>query len=452
MKNIGKYIMLLMVPLMSLVACKKDEPELESAPSASDASFSYQTSSESDNILTFRASNSGVRAIWDFGNGTTAQGTNVTAQYPNKGSYTVKLTIFSNGGSANTSQIINIADDDFALLKDTLFTMLTGGIDSVNGKTWVVDSANGGHFGLSPHPSHPDFDGYYPKWYSATSNEKVGAGMYDDRYVFKLNAYKFDMLTNGEVFIDDAQGGNFPGAVDLSPDKRAPFPDQIGDTWTITKGSDTTLSLSGSSFLGHYTGTNTYRIVKLTENELYVGFEDDSDGDLMWYVRLIPEGYDPNAGGGGGGGSTGFSLPIDFEVEEPVFVPFGNSTAAVIDNPAGFGINSSNRVLETVHGNEVWAGVSVDLDAPLDFSTNTKIALKVFSTITGTFRVKIEEQANSNNFVEVDVNIAAINTWIPIEADFSGAASGTYDKIALFPGYNTTTNETYYIDDIMQKN
>lgn len=452
MKKIEKIVLIITIPLMGLVACKKDEPELGTAPTIADAGFTYQISTDSENILTFSTTNKSVVAIWDFGNETEGKGNVVTAQYPSKGNYTVKLTIFADGGSANSSQIITIVNDDFNLLKDSLFTMLTGGIDSVNGKTWVIDSANAGHFGLSPHPSHPEFDGFYPKWYSAAANEKVGSGMYDDRYVFKLNAFKFDMLTQGQVFIDDAQASSFPGASDLSPDKIAPLADQIGESWTIVKGVDTILTISGRAFLGHYTGTREYKIVRLTENELTVGFIDDSDGDLYWYVRLIPEGYDPGSGGGGGG-STGFTLPMDFETIEPVFTGFGNSTATTIDNPGGgFGINTSGRVLETVHGNEVWSGISVELDSKLDFSTNGKITLKVFSPQTGSFKFKLEDKNDDTINTEVDINIPAANIWTTIEADFSAASSGTYDKLVLFPGFGLVSTNTYLIDDIEQKN
>lgn len=453
MKKIKKLIVLIMIPLMGLVACKKDDPELGDAPTSADAGFTYQVSTESDNILTFRTNNPSVVAVWDFGNDTEAKGNVVTAQYPSKGDYTVTLTIFSSGGSASSSQEINILNDDFNLLKDTLFTILTGGIDSVNGKTWVIDSANAGHFALSPAPSHPDFDGFYGKWFNANANEKAGAGMYDDRYVFKLQSFQFDMITNGNVFIDDAQGANFPGATDLSPDKIAPFPNQLGETWTITKGADTTLTVSGQSFLGHYTGTHVYRVITMTENEIFLGFEDTSDPDLMWYIRLIPEGYDPSSGGGGGG-STGFSLPMDFESIEPVFTPFGNSTVSIIDNPAGFGINTSSRILSTVHGDQTWSGVSVDLDAPLDFVANGgKISLKVFAPIIGDFRFKIESQADPmGTFVEIDASVTTTNNWMTIEADFSSAASGTYDRLVLFPGWNVPNSGEFYIDDIEQKN
>ena len=63
-------------------------------------------------------------------------------------------------------------EDDFSLLNNPIFTLLTGGIDSVNGKTWVIDSARQGHFGVGPNPSSIVF-GDYPEFYEAGVNEKA---------------------------------------------------------------------------------------------------------------------------------------------------------------------------------------------------------------------------------------------------------------------------------------
>ena len=448
-----RILFLLTVTVLAFSACTDEEPELGEAPTAADAAFTYTESTSTPNILEFQAVRSDVVAVWDFGNGSGAEGSSVVGIYPNAGIYAVTLTVFTKGGSFKRTDSVIIAADDPTLLNDPLFRFLTGGADSLNGRTWAVDSANAGHFGVGPVPSHPDFDGYYPKWYAATANEKAGAGIYDDRYVFTLSGYRFDMITKGQVFIDDAQGASFPGAIDLSPDKIAPLPDQLGENWTILKGQDTTLTLTGRSFLGHYTGTREYRILTLNENELFVAFTDDSNADLMWYIRLIPEGYN-SRGGGGSGGSTGTSLPIDFEGADPGFVSFNGSTATVESNPQPTGSNTSANVLETVKGGSNDAGVYVDLDARLDFSTNTKIAFKLFNPNpfnSGVFRVKLEDQSDPQNNTEVDVNFIGTASWITYEADFAGAASGLYDRIVLFPGWATTGTDTYHIDDIEQK-
>ena len=78
------------------------------------------------------------------------------------------------------------------------------------------------------------------------------------------------------------------------------------------------------------------------------------------------------------------------------------------------------------------------------------IKLKIFAADTGTFRFKVENQANTTEFVEVDAHVGTANQWIEISADFSGN-TGTYNRLVLFPGYLTTNSDTYYMDDIKQE-
>ena len=144
-------------------------------------------------------------------------------------------------------------------------------------------------------------------------------------------------------------------------------------------------------------------------------------------------------------------MPWDFESVEPVFTTFGNSSYSVIANPDPSGINTSSKVLETVHGNETWAGLYVDLDSPLDFSSATSIALNVWAPITGDFRFKIENSANTNDFVEVDGSVTSANSWQEIIVDFSSASSGVYDRLVLFPGWNVANAGTFYLDNIEQQ-
>jgi len=450
MKN--KILFLLSFTVLAFSSCKDDEPELGTAPTAADAAFTYTESASTPNILEFKAVRSDVVAVWDFGNNTNGDGVSGTGTYPDAGTYTVTLTVFTKGGSATSSQDVVIASDDPTLLNDPLFRLLTGGTDSLNGKTWVIDSANGGHFGVTYNEN--GVFGYLPNDYSADPGNHAGFGMYDDRYVFSIYGFRFDMITNGNVFIDDLQAGNFPGSTKISTsvDYIAPVANKIGQSWTLTKGADTTLTVSGSSFMGFYTGVRVYTVLNLTENELYLRYADASNPNLNWYLKLIPEGYVP--GSGGGGGSTGTSLPIDFEGADPGFVSFNGSTATVESNPNSAGINTSANVLETIKGGSNDAGVFVDLDSKLDFSTNTKIVFKLFNPNpfnSGVCRVKLEDQSNPQNSTEVDVNFIGTASWINYEADFAGAASGQYDRIVLFPGWQTTGTDTYHIDDIEQQ-
>ena len=444
----------ILILLISL-GCKKDAPELGDPPTDADAAFTFEASAQSDNIIEFTTSNPDVIAVWDFGNGTKGQGTKAKGSYPSKGTYTVMLTIFSRGGSAMSTQDIVIAEDDLSLLSSPIFDFLTGGLDNGGVKTWVIDSNLAGHFGVGPNPAGAA--GNFPEYYEAGENEKAGGGMYDDKYRFSLDAFTFDMITHGDVYINSAQAGNFAGSYEASVgDYTSPLDDQLGETWTISTEGDTTITFSGSSFVGFYAGVHTYQIINIGENELFLRYEDSEAADLAWYLRLVPEGYDSGGcGGGGGGGDTtdttvGYALPIDFENDEPEFTSFGNSTIAYLDNPDVSGINTSARVLETVHGNETWAGIFVDLEDKLDFSTATNIEVKVWAPDTGDFRIKLENQANTAEFVEKDFSVSTANEWVLVSIDFSDAAADTYDRLVVFPGWDVPNAGTFHLDDFEQ--
>lgn len=425
-------------------SCKEEEkPSLGNPPSEADAAFTYQASANSDNIIEFTASNTNLDASWDFGNRATGSGSTASATYPFAGTYTVTLTVQNSGGSASSSQEIVIAQDDPSLVNNPLFDILSGGAT----KTWAVDSATQAHFGVGPWPYGAG--GKFPEYYDAAPLEKSGGGMYDDRYTFKSAGFGFDMVTNGDVYVNSAHAGIAPfddtTAVVVN-DFKAQYPDQLGTTWTLDMGADTTLTIGGGAFLGYWAGTRTYNVITISENELFLSYVDAINTDLAWYIRLIPEG----AGNPPPPPAPSYSLPIDFENEDPVWTPFGGSAYQIINNPDPTGINTSNRVLETTHGNQPWAGLSVALDNPLDFATQTTIKFKIWAPAAGTVRLKLEEQDDNTSFVEIDATVTTANAWEEVTFDLTGEPA-VYDLLSVFPGWQTTTPDLYYIDDIVQQ-
>ena len=442
---------------MLFTGCKKDEPSLGDAPTTADAQFTYEKTAANPNIVVFTATNKSLIAKWDFGNGTTAEGTEATGEYPLKGTYTVKLTVFNSGGSASSTQEITIDEDDASLLNNPLYTLLTGGTSGVGYKTWVIDSTREAHFGVGPSPTNANYDGTdFPTWWKASPLDKTGSGLYNDNYVFHLDGFKFDMNTGGDVYLNDDQAGNFPGSFE-SPvgDYTAPYEDRKGLTWTLTEGEDTTLTISGDGFIGFYTGVRTYKIISITENELFLKYLDAGTNkdapDLAWYIRLVPDDLETDTTGGGGNNDPKFTLPFDFESVEPIWEAFGGSTYQYIDNPDASGINTSSRVLETVHGIETWAGLFVNLENAFDFTTKTSVKIKLWAPTADTMRLKLENSANKNDFVERDVAVSAANQWVELVWDFSDLGSTPYDRLVIFPGWNVANTETFYVDDIIHE-
>jgi hypothetical protein len=159
-----------------------------------------------------------------------------------------------------------------------------------------------------------------------------------------------------------------------------------------------------------------------------------------YYVDNIQQGY--------GIASPQVALPIDFELNPPTFTTFGNSTYSVITNPDATGLNQSATVLQTVHGNETWAGLFVDLTNKLNFSVDTIIRVMVWAPSTGTMRLKLEDKTNGTVFWEADQAVTVASQWTQLTWDLSGVGT-LYDKVVLFPGWGVTSG-TFYLDNIEQ--
>jgi len=121
---------------------------------------------------------------------------------------------------------------------------------------------------------------------------------------------------------------------------------------------------------------------------------------------------------------------------------------AIVANPDPSGINTSANVAEWARSEDQWAHVYTELDGMIDFTTGTTFQLKVYSPIACEVLFKLEDKLNASTFVEVMGNVTTPNQWELLTYDFSGAASGTYDKIVIFFDFATFTDNTYYFDDI----
>ena len=131
----------------------------------------------------------------------------------------------------------------------------------------------------------------------------------------------------------------------------------------------------------------------------------------------------------------GVSVVEDFEGTAPVFTDFGGASTAVISNPDASGENTSTNVGESTKNNgaEVWAGSFFDLSAPLDLTTYSSMEIKTWSPAVGAVvRLKLENQANSDEFYEVDATTSVIEEWETLTFDLSSAPAFTFDRVVLF--------------------
>ncbi|WP_317193681.1 PKD domain-containing protein [Marivirga atlantica] len=502
------YYLFFAILTIGFTACQ-EEFTLDEAPAPTEASFESSTSSKGENYIVFSNNSDGFIKKWDFGNGASAEGDEVEGYFPFAGDYEVTLTVYSAGGSVSSSESVTIESTDPTICDVEFLELLTGGCDQPEGKTWVIDAARAGHFGVGPPNS------YTPDYYAAAANEKAGGGLYNDEYTFILNQYQFEQNTNGDVYLNAAQESNFPGAFEPEVgDRKAPYvaPENINFSFEDGEDGYINLNFTNNGFIGYNTGVNQYQILSISENEMFIRFSDASTPDLKWYHRLIRKGYAPIAADfsaepaeltvtftntslnaesytwdfGDGSTSTEESpvhtyaeegtysvtltatgpgqsatvtkevtvsstpklLPLTWENDNIQFGEFGGSVFSVIDNPDPTGANTSTRVGEFVKGTEFsFAGLAMLLDEPVDFSENTTLSMKVWSPVTTNVLLKLEVAGDPDTFTQVEASIPTAEQWVELTFDFSGAQNNL-QNLVVFADTENNNGGTFYIDDI----
>lgn len=353
-------------------ACGEDEFQIleTQVPSANDINISFDYDSTNPNLVNFSSDSEGFIFKWAFGTGATGEGKSVQGAFPLKGDYWVKLTIFTAGGSAIDSVSVNIPETNFAMLETPDLINLTGGVDQIAGKSWVIDAGNSGHFGLGP------ISGSSPEWYQAAANEKADQGMYDDVYTFNLNGFAFGLENNGTAFSLGSLAGDH-GGDPANGDQLVNYVAPNNISWSLSEGSDKRkfLTLSDGAFIGTYTGVSTYEVLTLEENEIFLKGADASNGEFAWYHRLIPEGYVPPVAA-----QASFT-----HVLEGSTVTFTNTSETALSYSWNFGDGNTSSDLNPSHTYGADGVYTITLTATDENGSTTATASVIVATTPMTF-------------------------------------------------------------------
>lgn len=461
------WMMGAMMMLFLLSSCSPQELnkyELESTPAISSEliSFTAEPSAKSPNIITFTNTTkypNPVTIVWDLGNGASSGAMVAQGQYPRKGDYTVTLTLYAaNGTSASVSKVVSIAEDDFGLIDTEMYRNLTGGIDNLEGKTWVFDQYHGGHFGVGPAGAAS------PEWWSADAGAKEGSSLYTQKFTFYQDGTRLKWENNGYIYTNGAgvSGlGNPAGVIDNPGgvgDFDVPYEPKESYTFILDEEAGT-LTLSDGAFFGHYAGASEYKIISLTETELYVSTASTVEVGNGWWYRLIPEELNveepevpkvPEAR----------PLSEDFEGEERSieWVPetMGDKSG-VVDNPYPFPINESDKVYRYHKGEAFYTNLSyVASDYKFDLTAQNKVRVDVFipsfndyhteHSVAGEWitekrlrpqlAIKLQNSDMGGNAWQTQAEIIQgdlpMDKWITLEFDFSAQAEREdFDKIVI---------------------
>ncbi|MGY3054892.1 PKD repeat protein [Pedobacter sp. UYEF25] len=450
--------------LCILISCKKGEitKSVGTPPTADQIQFSVTPNASNPNIITFKNNYNGINAYWDFGNGTTINGNEVTGSYPIAGTYTVELIVLADGGSVSTTKTITIAKTNPSMLSDPAFAMLSGGLSNSAGKTWEIDKTQPGHLGVGP------VDLQVPSWYQAGPNEKANAGFYDDEMTFYMdaNGLKYTYANNGDTFANAANAAGIGGPTN-GGDPTVNYTPAKNLSWIVNQVNGVNyLNISNNGFIAYYLGVSSYQILSLTDDEMWLRCLDKANAANAWYLKLIRKGY---------------VRPVVPPVLKPlkaanVFDDFDANanvtwTAENVDytrpydNPGKFGINTSGKV--GYYGKRTgddgqYGNLNVTLPYRFDLTAKNKILLKVFlpgqndfTKVKSTVSVKLQNSLLGGNAYTTQLEIVKTiaptdyNKWIQLEFDYSGSSSqALYDKIVIQLGGEGHPNPgIFYIDD-----
>lgn len=295
MKNIIKYGIFALMSIFIMVSCDpqdSDKYKLGSEPKPEELAFSVTPSAETPNILILKNTSprAGV-ATWDMGNFNKSKGEEAEAVYPFKGDYTITMTLYTTGGSVSISKTITIVDNDFNLLDTKMYRDLTGGFDNPDGKVWIFDSENDGHFGVGPATDSK------PSWWSCPAEGKAQCSLYKQEFTFsmsKTTGLKLIWKNEGKIYtnevgkLDLAKKGYTNATVPLAGDWDVEYTPADSYTFTMNEAAKS-LILGDGAFFGHYIGSSSYTIVNLGENVLYVKGQSVVEPASVWWYRFVPK-------------------------------------------------------------------------------------------------------------------------------------------------------------------
>ncbi len=261
-----------------LFHCSPTDPDIGSPPAT--PTFTAIATNNPNYVVFSVTSTDCFLYNWDFGNGTQSIKRSDTAYYPFPDSYAVTLTISNKGGASAVvrNQVVTTLDSSIA--KNEKYRLLTGGIDALNGKTWVWLEKDSSLMEGEYSDGYTDPVGNF--WWSWTQSELDSLAI-DDEYVFTLKNYKYEnnckgffwydwLWANKLLLADQAQykdsafayTPNSPSYWSLTDSIKT---DSLGinDTFTI-------LELSNTNYIGRCAGISTYEVLRLEEDTLWLRY------------------------------------------------------------------------------------------------------------------------------------------------------------------------------------
>lgn len=190
---LNKYISIFIIALCC-VAC---EPQVDVKPdigAAPNPSFNITEGSTPNEFILTNTTPDAFLTYWDLGTAGQREGNTVTATFPFMGTYDVIMTTFNKGGSASTTQSLNVEQDDPNACFGN-FQILTNCTE----KTWKLAPEAGALF------VGPDLN---TSWWSNSDQDIIDRSChFDDEYIFRQDG-SFEYDNKGDFWADSDSDGN----------------------------------------------------------------------------------------------------------------------------------------------------------------------------------------------------------------------------------------------------
>jgi hypothetical protein len=280
MKYAIKILLLLFLPVLLLVSCKKDEHTLGKILDKSEIKFQVTQDLAVDaggNTVILKNMTPGTISMWDYGTGTSTRMTD-TVRFAFQGNYTIKFSAATDGGIVQMdSVVVKVTKENLSYVTDQMWFDISGGPGKQ--KAWVLDTEGKSFAGPMTFFDPTNFN---TVWWDA------GQGIYPDN----MAKGDYGVMTFSLV------GGPYFNAV-------KPMEGNITQSGTYSLNlAKKRLTITGGTILRGYkpakngiSGINWtyYEIIALTANTMRLGVYRDKDvdgeGNALLVYNFISKDY-----------------------------------------------------------------------------------------------------------------------------------------------------------------
>lgn len=296
MKEFKKYLFYTLLVLA--FACQEDDNEFGAVTAPTDLTVTVDIAPDNSGNVAVNASAAGalyyhVYFLSGADPVVISDGETANFRYVQSGTYTQEISVVAFGAGGVSTSTAVVVDLTVILQVDPVLLENLAGAPG-EGKTWIWDSSNAGHFGVGA------VSETFPNFFSAGANQ-LNPCLYDDLLTFEHDGqgnYRYTIETQAATFINWAEIRRF--FPDITPvqfeDQCLNIDDQIliDTAFVIVEDPDAgkTFLTVEESTLSYWSGAMEYEIVELTEDKLVVrGIQipfDPPGEDLAWYHTFVP--------------------------------------------------------------------------------------------------------------------------------------------------------------------